>query len=216
MVDLEARSTTSSSGSGDIQRKGNDLVTSLEEKLGLSRSGLTLPLVSQIQGKMARQFNSTSGIIDFATLFGPLQVLRKETAMPLPTKLEIGAGAGEWAVAQASADVGRANWLALELRCDRAYQIFCRQLYSCSNHKSNNLAVVAGDAYRVLGNHIASNSTQAIFINHPEPPERSMVVDKRGHDRPQIGDKREKNKEKGGEIVPPSEIESAREAHANA
>jgi tRNA G46 methylase TrmB len=99
-------------------------------------------------------------------------------------KLEIGAGVGEWAVAQARADQGCANWLALELRCDRAYQIFCQQLYSCSNTSDNNLAVATGDAHRVLNDHIATASTQAIFINHPEPPERSMLVDKRSHSKP--------------------------------
>ena len=42
----------------------------------------------------------------------------------LPVKLEIASGTGEWAVAQAMAETGRANWAAIELRHDRVYSTF--------------------------------------------------------------------------------------------
>ena len=44
----------------------------------------------------------------------------------LPIKLEVASGTGEWAVAQALADVGKANWAAIELRHDRVYSTFSR------------------------------------------------------------------------------------------
>jgi tRNA G46 methylase TrmB len=40
----------------------------------------------------------------------------------LPVKMEICAGSGDWVVAQACKEKGRANWVALELRHDRVYQ----------------------------------------------------------------------------------------------
>lgn len=103
-----------------------------------------------------------------------------------PLKLEIGAGAGEWVVAQAAADRGRAEWLAMELRCDRAYQIFCKQLFSAlpamtraGEEDCGNLTVIAGDANKIMHENVNDEAVSAIFVNHPEPPERSMVVDKR-------------------------------------
>jgi hypothetical protein len=44
----------------------------------------------------------------------------------LPINLEVASGTGEWAVAQALADVGKANWAAIELRHDRVYSTFSR------------------------------------------------------------------------------------------
>ena len=42
-------------------------------------------------------------------------------ASTLPVKLEIASGTGDWVVAQAQADVGKANWACVELRHDRVY-----------------------------------------------------------------------------------------------
>ena len=46
----------------------------------------------------------------------------------LPLKLEVASGTGDWAAAQAMAEVGTANWAALELRHDRVYDIFSRMV----------------------------------------------------------------------------------------
>ena len=46
----------------------------------------------------------------------------------LPLKLEVASGTGDWAAAQALAEVGTANWAALELRHDRVYDIFSRMV----------------------------------------------------------------------------------------
>lgn len=87
----------------------------------------------------------------------------------LPIKLEIGSGLGEWAVAQALADTGAANWLALELRCDRAYSAFCRAVFA----GVHNLSAVTADASAALRSHIPLASIRQVYINHPEPPERT-------------------------------------------
>ena len=130
----------------------------------------------------------------------------------LPVKLEIGSGTGEWVIAQAKRDVGKANWIALELRTDRAYSILNQQLMNLSigsgkggnskrqksdatmsltphasdsqytamgiTSEQSNLAIFSGDADKIIGNHMSAQSLSNIYINHPEPPERTMMVDK--------------------------------------
>jgi len=166
----------------------------------------------------------------------------------VPVKMEIGAGGGDWVVAQAAIDMqpmrpkpqqqqqqrpiksassrgGRkqnhkdeksfdnhqqqkklhdqgecqALWLALELRCDRVHDIFTKSFMASSNNLlkvSNdtvdidqsseerldtvsisgglkNLAILGGDASAILKQRIAPCSVDAIFINYPEPPERT-------------------------------------------
>lgn len=84
-----------------------------------------------------------------------------------PLKLEICSGAGEWAVAQAKNDPN-ANWVALELRFDRAYQTFARAYFE----GVNNLSIMRGDANMVVRKHVKPKSISHIFINHPEPPQQ--------------------------------------------
>jgi pentatricopeptide repeat protein len=98
----------------------------------------------------------------------------------------------------------KALWLALELRCDRVYHTICRSVMenivrhsqhmrqSRSDSSSTdtpatgpspvsfgglpNLAVIGGDASNILPNHIAPGSIANVYINHPEPPERTGGV----------------------------------------
>ena len=84
-------------------------------------------------------------------------------------KLELCSGDGEWVVQHAYEDRGRANWIACELRCDRSYHIYAK---SVMQGVTNNLAVLSGDASNIL-NRFGNESISQIFINHPEPPERS-------------------------------------------
>ena len=63
--------------------------------------------------------------------------------------LEVASGTGDWAAAQALAEVGTANWAALELRHDRVYDIFSRMVLQ----GVPNLAVIGGDAAQVLAEH---------------------------------------------------------------
>lgn len=97
----------------------------------------------------------------------------------------------------------RALWLALELRCDRVYHTISRSiLENIVRHSQHmrqsrtdpttdipvagqsplsfsglpNLAIIGGDASNILPNHIAPGSIAAVYINHPEPPERTGGV----------------------------------------
>lgn len=73
------------------------------------------------------------------------------------------AGGGEWIVEQAKADEDSADWIALELRHDRVYQIFTRMVLQ----SVSNLAVMGGDASHVLPSHFPEGRVDAIFVNHP-------------------------------------------------
>lgn len=60
------------------------------------------------------------------------------------------------------------DWVSMEIRHDRIYQIFCRSMFdSC-----NNLSIIGGDASKILPNHFPSNCVKYIFVNYPEPPQQ--------------------------------------------
>jgi len=84
----------------------------------------------------------------------------------LPVKLEVGAGTGEWAVAQAKAQSTSANWGALELMHDRIYSIFSRAAFEAVP----NLSILGGDAAFILAQRIMPGSVDHVFANFPEPP----------------------------------------------
>lgn len=114
----------------------------------------------------------------------------------LPVKLEICSGDGEWVVAQAEADwtapaptatsatvkTPKALWAALELRCDRIQHTLAH--YILSNPYASfptkgtiasplrNLALIGGNAAKIIPERIAACSIAEIFINHPQPPDR--------------------------------------------
>ena len=119
-------------------------------------------------------------------------------AAALPVKLEICSGSGDWVVVHAAADMhtgpgqpARARWLALELRCDRVHQTLCKSIAAHWEHCAQlplpqlagpgpspfgglpNLALLSGDATKVLPRRIAALSVAEVHINHPEPPERT-------------------------------------------
>ena len=106
-----------------------------------------------------RQQVSDDGRLDFSALFGDAR----------PVKLEVCSGAGEWAVAQARADAGRANWVTLELRHDRVHATFTRMAFA----GARNLAAVHADAAAALPRLFPAGAFAAILINHPEPPQQT-------------------------------------------
>lgn len=87
-------------------------------------------------------------------------------------KMEICSGAGEWAVEQANHDRD-SRWLTLELRHDRVYQTFVKMVFA----NVSNLAVMAGDAKRVLPRYFLPNTFSTLFVNHPEPPQQIGGID---------------------------------------
>ena len=89
-----------------------------------------------------------------------------------PVKIDICAGSGEWALAQAKNDPD-SLWITLELKSDRVYDTF----WGMAMQKQNNMLAIQGDAYDVVENCIPSNFVDYIYVNHPEPPERTGGTD---------------------------------------
>jgi Putative methyltransferase len=87
----------------------------------------------------------------------------------LPLDVEIGAGFGSWIVQQAKENCGKRNYVAVELRADRCYQIFARALLDYKL-PLNNLCVVGSDCCALLRERIKPYSVSNFFANHPEPP----------------------------------------------
>ncbi|CAK0894928.1 unnamed protein product, partial [Prorocentrum cordatum] len=106
-----------------------------------------------------------SGVFGGARAARPRAAARRGPAA-LPTRLELCAGSGEWAVAQARAEVGVANWVAVEIMRDRVFDIFTQMVFHCVP----NLCVVGGDASDLLTRRVESCSVADVFINFPEPP----------------------------------------------
>lgn len=87
------------------------------------------------------------------------------------------------------------HWVALELRCDRVYNILANHLltlrplnYLAQHHAdmndlyhANNLAILGGDAVQIVNQRIPRNSISEIFINYPQPPERVTGGGKSGN-----------------------------------
>ena len=94
---------------------------------------------------------------------------RSQKSKALPVKLEIASGTGDWIIAQALADEGKAHWAALEIKHDRVAAILSR-MRMCD---ASNLALIGGDGGQVLRDHLKPRSVAHIFVNFPEPPHRS-------------------------------------------
>jgi pentatricopeptide repeat protein len=120
----------------------------------------------------------------------------EEEVAELEVKMEICSGSGEWIIEQAmeyqrrrSTVTARTSasaasslkpilWVALEIRADRVYQALT---HSILRRATGQVALLGGDATVILPDLIPNNSITTIFINHPEPPERSSG----GEDRSQ-------------------------------
>jgi tRNA G46 methylase TrmB len=162
--------------------------------------------------KVVRAVDASSGLIDFEQLFPQFITAADwneeahKAELSLPLKLEICSGNGEWVAAQAAADRGayvtaapqsevKALWLALELRCDRVHNTLCQHAFSSNDlakaqltgdlsaPNRNNLAIIGGDASKILPSRLPPGRLSAIFVNHPQPPEQRA---------------NEKDKKKGG------------------
>lgn len=109
--------------------------------------------------------------------------------------------AGQQALSGASAATNASSlrvaghWVALELRCDRVYNILANHLvtmrplnYLAQHHAdlqdlyyASNLAVLGGDAVQIVNQRIPRQSVSEIYINYPQPPERVTGSGKTGH-----------------------------------
>jgi len=89
-----------------------------------------------------------------------------------PLHLELCSGGGEWALAQARRDSG-SNWVACELRFDRANRCFQRMALRRLAGPSGNIGLIVGDAQEALASRLQPASCERLFINHPEPPHQT-------------------------------------------
>jgi tRNA G46 methylase TrmB len=76
-------------------------------------------------------------------------------------------------VEQARQDGASADWVALELRMDRAHQIFAQMALGAVP----NLGLVCADACHIFPGRVRPRSVDCLCINHPQPPEWSGGVD---------------------------------------
>lgn len=89
-------------------------------------------------------------------------------------KVEVGAGDGDWAIAEARADaeaggVAAAKWITVEQHVQRVHRTWTQAVFA----GARNLWAVAGNANAVLSDLIATGAVDCAFCNHPEPPERT-------------------------------------------
>eukprot|EP01114_Cavostelium_apophysatum_P011718 TRINITY_DN2612_c0_g1_i2.p1 TRINITY_DN2612_c0_g1~~TRINITY_DN2612_c0_g1_i2.p1 ORF type:complete len:553 (+),score=167.33 TRINITY_DN2612_c0_g1_i2:43-1701(+) len=80
------------------------------------------------------------------------------------TKMEICSGNGDWVISKAEEDEN-VNWVAVELRFDRVYQIWTKMIFK----GLTNLLIVGGAAGTVFNNAVDDKSIKEIFVNYPEP-----------------------------------------------
>jgi pentatricopeptide repeat protein len=88
-----------------------------------------------------------------------------------PVHVELGAGFGDWIVRQAQNDPSR-NYVAVELRADRVFQIFSKATLA-SPKPLDNVAVVGSECGSFLRDRIKKRSISTVFANFPEPPTQS-------------------------------------------
>jgi pentatricopeptide repeat protein len=121
--------------------------------------------------RLLRLFDASTGHLNIAQLFDDDQHGDDDAKV----MLEIGAGSGDWIVQQAAADASnyqsrrkqlKHRWIAMELRCDRVSSIASKAWY----HQLSQLAILGGDAHRILSQQMPCAAIDQIFINFPEPP----------------------------------------------
>lgn len=112
--------------------------------------------------------HSNDEVVNMLSVFSMVKTTHQSMKEQKPVrKMEICSGAGEWVVAQAKADPA-SEWFSLEILHDRVYQIFCRSVFE----NCRNIAIVGGDASKVLPDHFPRASIDYMFVNYPEPPQQ--------------------------------------------
>ena len=80
--------------------------------------------------------------------------------------MEICSGHGDWIVEKAEKDEGKINWVALEMRYERVFQIWTKMIFK----GINNLVILGGEAFNIITNCFKNNVFNQIFVNYPDPP----------------------------------------------
>ena len=152
---LEAPARESKMSSEEVDALRANLYAALKDTMGLVDSECSVK-------RAIRKCIADDGTMRFDRMFGRSKKDKREV------NLEVAAGNGDWAVAQAKAD-DSADWISLELRHDRVYSIFSRAV--CSG--VSNFAAMGGDAAYVMRRNVAPESVSNVFVNFPEPPHHS-------------------------------------------
>lgn len=122
--------------------------------------------ISDRCGLPSRFIVRNDGTINFNEVF-------QESKRPLD--IEIGAGFGSWIVQQAQENIQR-NYVAVELRADRGFQIFARATLGCAK-SLDNVCVVGSECGIFLRDRVEKSSVSTIYANHPEPPTQTYGDD---------------------------------------
>jgi len=96
-----------------------------------------------------------SGQLDFAAIFGNDK----------PVRMEVCSGHGDW-IAERAQKRAEANWVAIEMRHERVFQIWNRMVFN----RLENLLVIGGVATPVFRASVPSQTIQELFVNFPDPP----------------------------------------------
>jgi pentatricopeptide repeat protein len=131
-------------------------LTKLKDSFGLKDTDANVKIVRDL---LEARFDSNGRI-------------KNNISSSTPVKLDLCAGSGEWALAQAKNDPG-SLWITLELKSDRVYDTF----WGMAMQKQRNFLAMQGDAHYVVEHCIPSNFVDYIYVNHPEPPERTGGTD---------------------------------------
>ena len=99
------------------------------------------------------------GMLNIDTIF---------TTKDRPLDIEIGAGFGTWIVEQANRNTDR-NYMAMELRADRCYQIYTRAMLQYTVPLTN-VCVVGCDCNVLLRERMSPKTVSTFYAHHPEPP----------------------------------------------
>lgn len=118
----------------------------------------------------------TDGTIDFDTLFG-------RTGHEL--EVELGAGFGDWIAMQAQRHPER-NYVAVELRADRVYQVFLKSTIETTTPLVN-VCSVGSEASAFLSERVLQGTVSTVFVHHPEPPSQTFGEDRADLESIRIG-----------------------------
>jgi hypothetical protein len=127
-----------------------------------------------LQGGIVRD----DGLLDFQKVFSTgltdgKTKKRLSKKRQRPVDIELGAGFGEWIVNQAVMSPDR-DHIAVEMRADRAGQIFSRTAIFSGAKPLENLCIVGAESTHFLSNYVQPDSVSTIFVNHPEPPTQTF------------------------------------------
>eukprot|EP01038_Epipyxis_sp_PR26KG_P016761 gene16761-22933_t len=183
-------------------QKVNNSIKSIKTDNNEKKKNITSNITNNIQNNSRFQsllynhstirlpsFDASTGMIDFLKLFNISSFIYDDIDNNnnsekqnhnqneiKPIKMEICSGGGEWAVEQARNDPN-SNWLTVELRHDRVYQTFTKAIFS----NVTNLFMICADAMKLLPNRIPSELCDALFVNHPEPPQQTGGLESQGN-----------------------------------